>query len=462
MANEPGPASASDPELAAPGLYVHLPFCGRICPYCDFAVLRGGPAAKQRFVDHLIAEATGWGTSARGAPDLGTSAATSPEDPRWRWPHPEPFDTVYLGGGTPSELPEDELARLLAALRSQLPIAADAWISLEANPEDVTATRCAAWRALGVQSLSLGVQSFRDDELRFLGRSHDGAGARAAVSTALDAGFPIVSVDLIFGLPGQSEQALADNVGVLAALGPQHVSGYQLTIHQGTSFGFRHARGQLAELPEGEQAALFRRLHRALGDRGFAPYEVSNFARAPQFRSRHNRKYWRHVPYLGLGPSAHSLAWPAGAPAATTGQPSGALPFDPGGERSGLANRPAATRSTNSAAAVRFWNERKTPPWERRIATEARAVVGSEHLGPRELGLEALLLGLRTVDGVDLARLHALTGVDLAATNQALIEQLITDQLLDASRLPDQLALTLAGLAVADGLAAAFRLEVAE
>ena len=153
-----------EPVGSAPGLYLHVPFCSAICPYCDFSVLKAGLPARQRFVERLLDEA-------------GLAAPA--------WLDPRPFDTVYFGGGTPSLLPADDLARVVAACRRYLPLAPEAWVFLEANPEDVTAEGCAAWRDLGVRTLSLGVQSFSDKALRFLGRRHTAEQARRAVETAL-------------------------------------------------------------------------------------------------------------------------------------------------------------------------------------------------------------------------------------------------------------------------------------
>ncbi|MFP3941775.1 MAG: coproporphyrinogen-III oxidase family protein, partial [Thermoanaerobaculia bacterium] len=166
-----------------PGLYVHVPFCTRICPYCDFAVTRGGPERRSSFVRALLREVA--------------SVA-----PLWRERSgAEPFDTIYFGGGTPSLLEPGELASVLDAVQEQLPVAPGARLSLEANPEDATPERLAALRELGVATLSLGVQSFDPRALRFLGRRHRPEEARRAVERALEAGFPTVSVDLIFGLP---------------------------------------------------------------------------------------------------------------------------------------------------------------------------------------------------------------------------------------------------------------------
>ena len=266
--------------MAAPGLYLHVPFCSAICPYCDFSVLKAGVAARKRFVEHLIAEVP---LAAR------------------EWKDPRPFDTVYFGGGTPSLLPAEDLERVLGACRTHLSFAAP-WIFLEANPEDVTPEACAAWRGLGVRTLSLGVQSFADDALHFLGRRHGAAQARAAVETAQAAGFDTVSVDLIFGLPGQAVDAWQRELATAVALGPGHLSCYQLTIHARTRFGIAAKRGRLSEMSEGQQAVLFELTHRFLAAAGYCAYEVSNFARGRDHESRHNRKYWDHTPYLGLGP----------------------------------------------------------------------------------------------------------------------------------------------------------------
>ena len=394
--------------MAAPGLYIHIPFCSAICPYCDFSVLKAGVPARKRFVEHLIAEVP---LAAR------------------EWKDPRPFDTVYFGGGTPSLLPAEDLGRVLDACRSHLALATPApWIFLEANPEDVTPDACAAWRALGVRTLSLGVQSFSDDALRFLGRRHSARQARAAVETAQAAGFDTVSVDLIFGLPGQTAEAWRRELAAAVALGPGHLSCYQLTIHPGTRFGVAAKRGRLSEMPEGDQAVLFELTHRFLADAGYAAYEVSNFARSREHESRHNRKYWDHTPYLGLGPSAHSLA---------------------------------IADASRSPAARRWWNELRTPRWESRVAAGERPVEAEESLGPKELATEAVMLGLRTTAGIDLDGFTARYGVDLLAANDALVARLVAEGHLVVREGPDgdrRLVPTASGLAVADGMATAFDL----
>jgi oxygen-independent coproporphyrinogen-3 oxidase len=379
-----------------PGLYLHVPFCSAICPYCDFSVLTGGRQRRAEFVDSLLREIETW------RQDAG------------RW---ETIDTIYFGGGTPSALEPAELARILAAARTALPIAGDAWIALEANPEDIAEASVRRWREeLGASMLSLGIQSFDAGTLRFLGRRHSPEQARQAVELALGAGFPTVSIDLIYGT--KAALALARwrrDLEQAVALGPHHISCYQLTIHEGTPFGFRAARGELGELPEAEQAASFELTHAYLAAHGYPAYEVSNFASAVEHQSRHNRKYWDHTPYLGLGPSAHS--------------------FD--GRR-------------------RWWNERKLGAWQRKLAAGERPVAGGEDLGRRELALEEVMLSLRTPAGIDLAGFRRRHGWDLAAHNQRLVNDLAGRGLL--TERDGRLVPSLQGLAVADSLARSFDL----
>ena len=396
-----------DARSPAPGLYIHVPFCSTICPYCDFLVMRSASPARQRFASRLAAEVS-----------LAAPA----------WHDPRPFDTVYFGGGTPSQLPAEDLVMVLDACRTHFAFATPApWVFLEANPEDVTPEACVAWRALGVRTLSLGVQSFSDGALRFLGRRHGRQEAQAAVATALAAGFDTVSIDLIFGLPGQTAEDWRRELATAVALEPQHLSCYQLTIHPRTAFGEQAKQGRLSELPEDEQATLFELTHRFLADAGWPAYEVSNFARSPLHQSRHNRKYWDHTPYLGLGPSAHSF----------------------GG-------------SDAASRARRWWNERGTVRWETRVAAGEPPISAEELLGSEELAEEALLLGLRTTAGIDLDRLRTRYGVDLLAANSGLVSRLVDEGRIVVCDGPDGgrwLVPTLSGLAVADGLAAAFDLS---
>lgn len=391
-----GPSEGAAPPARA-GLYLHVPFCSAVCPYCDFAVTVGGARSHAVYRRALLEEIRQWGRGIGG--------------PRWTLP----LDTVYLGGGTPSALSVEDLEAIFAALARELHTAG-AWTHFEANPEDAGPAATALWRRLGVATLSLGVQSFQSESLRFLGRRHDPESARASVRTAKKAGFAAVSVDLIYGLPGQTAADWRRDLEAAVALEPEHLSCYQLTVEPGTVFGKRRREGELVELPEPRQAELFRLTHRFLADAGYPAYEVSNFARSPEHRSRHNRKYWDHTPYLGLGPSAHS--------------------FD--------------------GVRERWWNHRKLSFWRAAVERGERPVAEREELDREALALERLMLGLRTTEGIDLARFRARYGVDLTAANPELLARLQERALarVEAGRL----ALTLDGLTVADGLAAHFEL----
>lgn len=373
------------------GLYVHVPFCTSVCPYCDFAVTIAGEKRRAAWVEGVIREAGMYR-------DVGLH-----------------FDTVYFGGGTPSSLPAEQLGRIIDDLCDRLGIGAGASVFLEANPEDVDSRRARAWRNLGISFVSLGVQSFDDDDLAFLGRRHDGAEARRAAEILCQGGFGTVSLDLIYGLHGRSAEHWRQQLETAVALGVDHLSCYQLTVHEGTLLGRRVADGAVAELEEKWVADLFFLTHQLLSDSGFEGYEVSNFASAARHRSAHNQKYWNHAPYLGLGPSAHSFV-----------------------------------------DGRRWWNRPKLRLWQAAVERGEKPVEGSERPAGEQLVLEALMLGFRTAAGVDLGRLQDQYGVDLLCRNAALIDRFsATGHLeLDGGRLRP----TLAGLAIADTLARSFNL----
>lgn len=386
-----GPSGCPDENRELDGLYIHVPFCARVCPYCDFAVTTGGREKQRRYVDCLLHEMELYGEDS------------------WR------FDTVYLGGGTPSHLPPEEVVRICERVGSLLGVAENVGMGLEVNPEDVDIERLSTWSALGFDFISLGVQSLRDESLAFLGRRHSRSAAERAVHLAREGGFSTVSLDLIYGLPGQSRDEWRIELEQAIALGPHHLSCYQLTVHEATVFGRRKARGQLSEAGEDERASLFEFTHRFLNDAGFEGYEVSNFAAAPEHRSRHNLKYWSHTPYLGLGPSAHS--------------------FD---------------------GSSRWWNARRLGAWDRAVEANERPVEESEQLTREALLLEAVMLGLRTRDGLDLPRLRHRFGLDLMELNEGLIQLWVEEGLVEEYE--HRLRPTIRGLAVAEGLAASLRI----
>lgn len=268
------------------GLYVHLPFCRQKCFYCDFPSYAGQEGRMAVYVEALLGELAREGAPLRAA-----------------WGPPR---TVYLGGGTPTALPPALMERLLAGLREFLAAAPDALeFTCECNPGTVDAAYLSLLRAGGVNRLSLGVQTFDDALLRRIGRIHTAAQARAAVRQARAAGFRNLSLDLMYGLPGQTLAGLEMSVQQALALAPQHISIYGLQVEEGTAFARAQAAGRLALPSDEESEAMYDYMTTALPVAGYARYEISNFAR-PGFESRHNLGYWQDVPYLGIGAAAHS------------------------------------------------------------------------------------------------------------------------------------------------------------
>ena len=419
----PGPAkhAASFPPLEpaaapprAPGLYIHVPFCARVCPYCDFAVQTGGPKKRQSYVQSLRREIHGWGEGkgAAATSEAGGDSVAAGE-PLWRVE--QPFNTIYLGGGTPSSLSAEALDEILATVREVLRVDRGASITLEVNPEDVDADSLDAWQRLGVSRLSLGVQSFDAATLELLGRTHTPGEAAAAVEASVAAGFDEVSLDLIYAVPGQSTEGWRATLEHAVDLRPHHISCYELTVHERTGFYRARARGDFAEVADDDKVEQFFRTHRFLAAAGYPAYEVSNFASRPELRSRHNAKYWDHTPYLGIGPSAHS--------------------FDGNNKR--------------------WWNERRLTDWQLALDERGGATCEEETLKPEQLVLEALALGLRTTTGIDLEHIAGRYGIDLRSANAVLIKGLVGRGLLEG-RAGSRLVPTLEGLAMADTLAGAF------
>ena len=263
-------------------LYIHLPWCVRKCPYCDFNSHRAGDAPpRQRYIDALVSDLRI--ESQRAA--LGGRSITS----------------VFLGGGTPSLFSGDEVGRLLDATRALLPVADDAEITMEANPGTVERGNMAAYRAAGVNRLSLGAQSFSAESLQRIGRIHGPDEIKSAFAAARDAGFENINVDVMFALPGQTVAMASDDIEHAIALRPEHISYYQLTLEPNTVF---HARPP-ADLPDDETSWQIQETgQRRLAAAGYEQYEVSAYAQ-PGFRCRHNLNYWQFGDYLAIGAGAH-------------------------------------------------------------------------------------------------------------------------------------------------------------
>lgn len=332
-------------------VYLHVPFCARRCSYCDFAI------AVRRVVpvDEYL-------SGVRRELDL-----RFPRGADW------PVDTLYFGGGTPSRLGGEGVARLMGLFRERVAIDAGAEVTLEANPEDVTPDAARLWRDAGINRLSLGSQSFDDAVLVWMHRTHDAGAIARAVDAARTGGIENISLDLIFALPERTARSWETDVTRALALEPSHLSLYGLTIETHTPLGRWHARGDVVESPDESYEREFLYAHEALTGAGLEHYEVSNFGR-PGLRSRHNSSYWRGVPYAGLGPSAHE--------------------FD---------------------GAYRRWNVSPYAEWLTRLDAGEDPLDDRERLTPANLGAEGVYLGLRTRDGLNLApseKQHAQPWVD--------------------------------------------------
>ena len=330
------PVSDPRPLTSAPGLYIHVPFCRSKCLYCDFYSVTDLPLAPV------------W------------LQALDREMQIYKDKFPS-VDTLYLGGGTPSLLDGAQITALFQLLRRHFLFFPDTEITLEANPDDLSREKLALYRDLKVNRLSVGVQSFNDQELTFLGRRHTPRQAIQALELSRDAGFNDLSLDMMYALPGQTEARWRQNIEQALTFQPEHLSCYQLTIEAGTPLSDLQAQGGFTPAGEDAQRALFLFTSQFLEDRGYLHYEISNFAREERYYSRHNRKYWGHVPYLGLGPGAHSFQ---------DGQ--------------------------------RWWNHRSLARYLQALKEDRAPVAGRETLTPEQLQLERLHLGFRTAAGVPL------------------------------------------------------------
>jgi len=346
------------------GLYLHIPFCAAICSYCNFNRGLFDEALKARYVHALAREIRG---SGRG----------------------QPADTVFFGGGTPSLLQPREVALLLDACRAAFDLAPGAEVTLEANPETVSEALLTGFRNAGVNRISFGVQSFRDDELRRLGRVHDAKRARAAFGEARAAGYDNVSLDLMLWLPGQAAADLDVSLDSLVTLAPEHASVYLLELYPNAPLREAMARSNWSLAPDDDAADMYLQAMERLDAAGYQQYEISNVAR-PGRRCRHNMKYWEDGgEWYGFGCGAHS-----------------------------------------TVGAVRWNNVSSTSEYSDRVEGGLDVVAGRRPLSPRERLEESLFMGLRLVEGISLDGMRAAHGVDVMATYGRRLEPAIEAGLL--------------------------------
>ncbi|UCF46372.1 MAG: radical SAM family heme chaperone HemW [Myxococcales bacterium] len=349
-------------EPTQTSVYVHFPWCERKCPYCDFATepIRTRELPHGEYADAVLRELDARATDLQG----------------------RELKSIFFGGGTPSLWEPEALSRTLQGITGAFDhVHNQLEVTVECNPSSLTRQSAALLRKAGVGRLSIGVQSLRDRYLRFLGRLHDSKEATAALQEATEE-MPRVSADLMFGMPGQTLQELGEDIARVAKTGVRHVSAYALTIEDKTMFGSLHRAGKLRVAPQEQYAELFEHAERCFTDLGWDHYEVSNYAAIGE-ESRHNLHYWRGGAYVGLGAAAV-----------------GCLDHGPGRAR-------------------RWRNEPNPQRYLQQQTVEAEV----EKLGPEEIVREALMLGLRTIDGMNLVETAKRAGRDPRAGREREIER---------------------------------------
>ena len=367
------------------GLYIHIPFCKSKCGYCSFYSIKSLNLLPD-FIDALKKEMKFYSKLFKS------------------------FDTVYLGGGTPSLLTPQQIETILKTVGKFYKIDPHAEITIEVNPGDVSLEYFRALRSLGINRLNIGIQSFDDQLLKFLGRRHSASNALESMENAREAGFSNIGLDLIYGVHHQNIKSWENTLQKAITLKPEHISCYQLSLAPKTPL-YQIYQEKSIKLPSNEQQTkYFFTTSEILENDGYLHYEVSNFAREECLKSKHNMKYWQHVPYLGLGPAAHSF----------------------------LDNK-------------RWWNKAAVKTYLQEISAGNMPVENTETLSAEQLQLEALFLGLRTKAGIDLKLYKIRYGVDLLEDKKSMIDLLIKNKLVE---LKDSfLRPTRAGMAVADSLA---------
>ena len=319
------------------GLYIHIPFCRSKCPYCDFYSIASLSLAPL-FMDALKKEIAYY------KDHFGFKC----------------FDTVYIGGGTPTALKEEHIGALIRHVFENMNISHNPEITIEANPCDITVEKAHSLKSMGINRISLGIQSFNGNILRFLGRRHAPKDAIAAFESLRGAGFENIGIDLIYAIPGQDLSDWMDTLKMAVSLFPEHISCYELTFEKKTPFWKKLKKGEILEVDEYTKRRFFIETSSFLESKGYIHYEISNFAKGREHFSRHNQKYWLHIPYLGLGPSAHS--------------------FD--GKR-------------------RWWNFSSVKKYCDTIQKGTLPVEGLEELTEEQVRMERIFLGLRTCYGIE-------------------------------------------------------------
>lgn len=367
------------------GIYFHIPFCRQACHYCDFHF-----STQTKSMDEMV------------------KALLRETQARAEYLEGETVETIYFGGGTPSLLPTDDINRILDAVYTYYPVSKDAEITLEANPDDLTYLKILELARSPVNRLSIGIQSFRDQDLRWMNRAHSASQADYAVKCSQDRGFNNITIDLIYSIPEMSDRDWLENIRKAVDLDVQHISAYSLTIEPKTVFGHQWAKQELHAVDDAASSGHFLTLVHELTRSGFQHYEVSNFC-LPGMESKHNSAYWKGKKYVGVGPSAHSFN---------------------GDSRQ--------WNVSNNARYTQGWLN-GTPHFE------------VEQLDQRTKLNEYLMTRLRTTWGVDLDYIHTTFGFDLWKIESDYLQQLLQDALMTKEN--STLKLTTKGLLQADRIA---------
>ena len=374
------------------GLYVHIPFCETKCPYCDFNTYAAIESLMPGYVGALDHEIQQWGA----------------------WLERPTLTSLFFGGGTPSYLPTRDIRKLMRAIHAAFDLPEDVEATLEANPGDCSRERLQAIRRSGINRLSIGVQSFDDNELRLLGRRHSVEQAKQAVEAARVAGFENLSIDLMFGLPYQYVSTWEHSLDEAIALGPEHISAYALTLEGGTPMEADVDSGRLPEPDSDLAAEMYRVLGERLSTAGYEQYEISNWTK-PGLASTHNLTYWRNQPYLGVGPGAHSYLLPAAGPLSSV--PRHGVRF--------AEIKPPRTYIERAGA----WRTSGTIDPD--SLAKAGAIESAEALDERIARGETMMMGLRLNEGVEDATFRARFGVGIEEAFPVAVRDCLADGLLE-------------------------------
>lgn len=373
------------------GIYIHIPFCIKKCPYCDFYSITD-QSLKQPFIEALIKE---------------MQMASS---------HPFLFDTLYFGGGTPSVLKPENIDSIIENAYGLFNISIDTEITIEVNPGTVTTEKLKGYQSIGINRINIGVQSFNDSILNFLGRIHSVNEADLTIKGARKSGFDNIGVDLIYGIPGQTKEMWLSDLQRAIEFEPEHISCYMLTYEKGTPLDRDRQQGKFKPVHDNLLAELFETTIEYLSAHGYVQYEISNFAKNAYRKSMHNLKYWSFSPYLGFGPSAHSFIEPR-----------------------------------------RYWNCRSVKKYIENIIKEDRLPIEEkEILSKEQRMMEMVYLGLRKTDGIDMDAIDENLGINFHQLFAEKIKQLEEDGFILPIQPKNHCALSRKGMLFLDSIAPMF------